>query len=138
MKRMNLAKTLAVTLVGFTARAATVVTIGPASDCPTYCSGFRTDNPAVTIDWINSYYNGTTLISVNGVVYRGNAAFTLVSQPAANTTIMQESNIRCVAADGTAVTLSESIRQIVTHVNSGRAHYTLTRRFVLGGTVTLP
>jgi hypothetical protein len=50
MKRMNLAKALAVTLIGFTARAATVVTFGPASDCPTYCAGFTSDNPAVRFD----------------------------------------------------------------------------------------
>jgi hypothetical protein len=58
----------AVAALGFTvassSQTATAFTFGPASSCPTYCSGFTTDNSAYTIDFINPRYNNTTVVSV--------------------------------------------------------------------------
>ena len=117
--------------------AQTVVNFGPAESCPTYCTGFTTDNPDVTVDWINSSYNGTTIISVNGVVYSGPASFEIVSSCGTRCYIEQETDVPLHAADGSSIQVTIVLRQTTVYVNSGRAHYYLTRRFVLSGSVTL-
>ena len=129
---------LIILLSAATASAQTVVNFGPAASCPTYCAGFATDNPAVTVDWINSWYNGTTIMSVNGVVYAGPAAFTVSASCGTRCTLEQETNVRLAAANGSYVTATILMRQSTTYVNSGRAHYYLTRRYVLNGSVTIP
>ena len=116
----------------------TVVNFGAAASCPTYCTGFTTDNPAVTVDWINSWYNGSTLMSVNGVVYKGTAAFSISSSCGTSCYLEQETNVPLYATDGTSILATIAIKQTTTYVNSGRAHYYLTRRFVLGGSITIP
>jgi hypothetical protein len=37
----------------------TVVNVGAATSCPTYCTGFTTDSADFGVDWINPNYNGT-------------------------------------------------------------------------------
>ncbi len=71
----------------------TVVNFGPAASCPTYYTGFTTDNSGVTVDWINSWYNGTTLISINGAVFRGPAAFSVTSSCGTRCEMEQETNV---------------------------------------------
>ena len=118
-------------------QAATVFNFGPAASCPTYCSGFATDNSAYTIDFINPRYNSTTIISVNGVVYRASAAWVVVGVNGRHT-IYKESNLLLTAADGGSIRATITEEYWTTKVNSGRAHYTLQHNYVTGGTIAIP
>ena len=111
--------------------------MNPAETCPTYCAGFATDNPDVTADWIKSWYNGMTIIGVNGVVYSGTVAFEVDSSCGTRCYFEQETDVPLCAADGTFVLATIVMRQTAVYVNSGRAHYYLTRRYVLGGSMTI-
>ena len=137
--RLMMLETIGVTILLATpVLAQTVVNFGPATSCPTYCTGFTTDDPNVTVDWINSWYNGTTLLSVNGVVYSGPAAFTVTSSCGTRCSIEQETDVPLHAANGSSILATIQMRQTTVYVNSGRAHYYLTRRYVLGGSLTAP
>ena len=128
-------------VVAATAQASTVVNFGPATACPTYCYGFTTDDPDVAVDWINPDYSGTLLISVNGIVYRGAVSYSVVSVISSTyplVSIQQATDVPVFAPDGTSVLATVLLKRTTTKVNSGRAHYYLTRRYVLSGTVTLP
>ena len=123
--------------VAASSQAAKVFNFGPAAYCPTYCSGFTTDNSAYTIDFINPRYNNTTIISVNSVVYRAPAAWVAVGVNGTHT-IYQESNLLLTAADGSHIRATITEEYWTTRVNSGRAHYTLPHTYVTGGTITIP
>ena len=97
-------------------KVAPVFNFGPAASCPTYCSGFTTDDPAHTIDFINPRYNNTTVVSVNAVVYRGPAAWVAVRS-------IRNPNCWLTAADGSSIRATIAEEHWTTRVNSGGAHY---------------
>ena len=122
-------------------QASTLVKFGPASNCPTYCTGFATDDPSVNVQFINSNYNGTLIIQVNGVYYSGAVIYTTtetISSTYPIVLIQQSNDVNALASDGSYVVVNVKVRRTTTKVNSGRAHYYLTKYYVLGGTVTLP
>src|SRR4051812_19766097 len=72
------------TLAAGAAFADTTVNFGPATFCPTYCTGFATDQPdAYALDWLNPTSALTayprTLLSLNGVTYSGDTAAQFVT-----------------------------------------------------------
>lgn len=137
--RLTLLETIGLTILLATpVFAQTVVNFGAAASCPTYCTGFTTDNPDVTVDWINSWYNGSTIMSVNGVVHSGPAAFEVTSSCGTRCYIEQETDVPLHAADGSSILATIVMKQTTVYVSSGRAHYYLTRRYVLGGSLTIP
>jgi hypothetical protein len=50
--------------------------------------------------------------------------------------IEQEPDVPLYGADGTCILAAIVIRQTAVYINSGRAHHSLTRRYVLGGSMT--
>jgi hypothetical protein len=128
--------TALVVAVAASVQAGTVFDFGPASYCPTYCTGFTTDNPAYTVDYINPRYNNTTIVSVNGVVYRGPMAWVAIGTNGTHT-VCQESVV-LTATDGRYIMATITEEYWVTVVNSGRAHGYLPHNYVTGGTITIP
>lgn len=118
-------------------QAATVFNFGPAGSCPTYCNGFTTDNPAYTIDYVNPRYNATTIVSINGVVYRGNSSWVATGVNGTHT-IYTETNVLLTATDGTSIHATITEEYWTTKVNSGRAHYTIQHNYVTGGSISIP
>ena len=119
----------------------TVVNYGAATACQTYCYGFTTDCADVTVVWINPNYNGTLIFSINGVVHSGHVVYgvvSVISDTYPITTIQQATDVEIQAADGSNVLATVVLRQTTRPINSGRAHYYLTTRYVPGGSITFP
>jgi hypothetical protein len=121
-----------------TAVAEAPVTFGPASYCPTYCTGFVTSDPSVTLDYVMF---GQVGLSVNGVVYRNSNAraydsvLSVLSATYPLHSIHQVTNVPYQSADGRIITATIVYDETVSVVNSGRAHGYLKRDTVLGGSL---
>ena len=123
-----------------TANAATTVNFGPATTCPTYCTGFTTDT-ADTLDWLNAVYALSapphTLLSFNGKTYSGNTTATFVAQVGTHRQYEIDGTLQ--AADDSTLTVSYSLDYWTTKVTSGRdAGHVVPHRMVDGGTITVP
>jgi hypothetical protein len=122
------------------ASAATTVNFGAASSCPTYCTGFTTDNPAYTLNWLNATYALTspqhTLLAVNGVTYSG--ATTALPQGTVNGHAFYQVSGVLQASDGSTVTINYALQYWTTRVVSGRdAGHIVQHRAIDGGALTL-
>ena len=129
------------TTVSALAQRGTVVNFGPALSCPTYCTGFTTDSSGVNLQFINSNYNGVLILQVNGVYYLGAVTYAAAETISSNYPIVliQQSNaVTDYAPYGTTLVVNIKVKRTTTKVNSGRAHYNLTKFFVLGGSITVP
>jgi hypothetical protein len=127
------------------ASAATDINFAPAVDgsyrCITYCSGFATDDPAHSVDYVNLQYAGArgfvVTMQVDGKTYQGD---TPLLPPVGVALINREfdSATQTWHSDNTYVitTLSYSYRHTCTH--SGRGQHCTSWYFVTGGSVTLP
>jgi hypothetical protein len=62
----------------------------------------------------------------------------VISATYPSTTIQQATDLEIQAADGSSVLAPVVLRQTTRSINSGRAHYYLTIRCVLGGSITFP
>jgi hypothetical protein len=72
-------------------------------------------------------------------VYSGHVAYSIVSVISATypiTTIQQATDVQIQVADGSSVLATVVLRQTARPINRGRAHYYLTTRYVLGGSIT--
>lgn len=129
------------TLATASAQGQTLVNFGPATSCPSYCTGFTTDNAAVSVDYINPYNYGNLAIQVNGVRYTGNVTYSVtevISATYPTMQILQSDDVNAYAPDGSFVVVKVKVRKTTRKINNGRAHYYLTKYFVESGTVTLP
>lgn len=137
MKRILLAIALL-----FAAGAAQAGTdnFAPNTGCTgTACTPYVNDNPELTVSFINPYYNGTVIATLNGVTYRGPANYTqaLLSHPDAyhyTYLLHYEAN---VLADpvGTTLLLTMDVYKTMTLNRSGH-NFWVIQYSVLGGTVT--
>lgn len=120
--------------------AGTTVNFGPATTCPTYCTGFTTDT-GDSLDWLNAVYALSApphaLLSVNGKTYSGNTTATFVAQVGTHKQYQVDGTL--TAADGTSLTVSYSLEYWTTKVTSGRdAGRLVPHRLVNYGTITTP
>jgi hypothetical protein len=123
------------------ANAATTVEFSAASSCPTYCTGFTTDNEAYSLDWLNAVYANSnpphTLLSVNGATYSGNTTALVTGSVGTHTFYDVSGSLQ--ASNGSTIGVDYKLEYWTTRVVSGRdAGHTVAHRMVDGGTFTLP
>jgi hypothetical protein len=129
-------------LLGAGETYAETVTFDAPTLCITYCSGFTTSDPAVSLDYI-SY--GLTSLSVNGKIYadpnvRADAVLvqTVVNTLYKKIFIRQLTDEPYTSVDGSVVFLTTTYQETHTYTSSGRAHAWITKYYELGGSLTLP
>ena len=127
------------------ASAATDIGFSPATDgtyrCITYCTGFTTDDPAHSVQYVNLQYAGapgfTVTVQVDGKTYQGT---TPLLPPVGVALINREfdSATQSFTSDNSYVitTLSYTLKRTCTR--SGRGQHCTSWYFVTGGSVTLP
>jgi hypothetical protein len=123
------------------AAASTAVDFGPSKACPTYCTGFKTDDRRYTLDWLNAVYANVaphrTVLSVNGVTYSGSTTAVRVSK--IGTHRFYQVDGRLQSANGSTLTVSYLLQYWTTRVVSGRdAGHIVPHRAVNGGQLTFP
>ena len=131
---------LALAFAGMTANAFDF-SLDTSGSCGTYCSGYVTDDPAYTVDYVNDQYSGSPnrfreTISINGKVYSGYATGPDGGGVLFNSTF--DSVTQTFTSDGTYVTLSNlsyAYRHTCTH--SGRGQHCTSWYWITGGTVTV-
>lgn len=126
---------------GAAALAATTVNFGPASSCPSYCTGFKTDNNRYTLNWLNATYANTaqphTLLAVNSLTYSGHTTATLLSTIGTNRYYQVDGRLQ--AANGATLSTSYMLHYWTTRVRSGRdAGHIVAHRMVSGGDLVFP
>jgi hypothetical protein len=123
------------------ALAATFDDFSPNRDCTgTECTPFINSRPGISVSYVNPYFSGQVIVTVNGITYRGPAVFT-------STVILEDArhirqlwhydNDTLMAPDGSTLLLTLDVYRdspLLARGHDGRgATYTL-----LSGTVTLP
>ena len=113
----------------------------PNTGCTgTACTPYTNDNPALTVSFVNPYY-GTlkqTIVTVNGVVYRGPAIYTATTisrTPYSYTAVFHYDNIVLTAPDGSTLLLTMDVYYTQRYVPGGHPYYAHSYT-VLNGTVT--
>jgi hypothetical protein len=123
---MKMMIALALALAGMTANAFDF-SPGPTYSCGTYCTGYVTTDPTVTVDYANLRWTGSqyqTVLSLNGKVFSGYSPGTAINGP-------------LYASDGTFVTLTnETTSYKRTCTTSGRGQHCTSWFWVVSGTAT--
>jgi len=120
----------AILILALLASPAFATDLSPATICPSYCTGITTNDLAVTVDYLNLNSGGdTTIISINGVTYRGTSAWTSL------TTNLLHEDVYLFSPDGTPLHFVGDMRDTRTCVKSGRGQHCTDRLYFLGGTV---
>ena len=122
------------------ANAQTVTNFDTPEYCANYCANYQSDG--AVISFVNITPFSTTsqtlnvTINIDDVYYSGQGEPVKLTNT--NPYIATLDNVVVTAADGSQATVSVVVLISSRRVNSGRAHYTLWKRYAQSGTVTTP
>lgn len=142
MKILSLVGMLLLGYMAGQAKAETIVNFGPAASCPTYCTGFTTDNPAYVLNWLNPTYALTTaprtLLSLNSAQYAG-ATGPVIFLAMVGTHSLYQVEGDLFDANDNPIHVKYVLEFWTTKVVSGRdAGHIVQHRMVDSGAITLP